>query len=132
MSESPNSIHSANLIYENEIRFGPAYCRLELNGQFLSDRLFGQKLKWSPCSTFLALEEWLTTEYVQGPKTRLFLINVEENAYSEFKQINKGFVKNVRFNNDNIKYIKEFPATGNGIEAEVEISKIKNWCQLGL
>jgi hypothetical protein len=132
MNDSPNSNHSANLIYENEIRFGPAYCRLELNGQLLSNRLFGQKLKWSPCSTFLALEEWLTTDYIQGPKTRLFLVNVEEYNYSEFRPINKGFVKKVSFDNGNVKYVKEFPATGNSLEAEVEISKIKNWSKIGL
>ncbi len=132
MSQSPNSEHSANLVYESEIRFGPAYCKLELDGHILAGRLFGQKLKWSPCSRYLALEEWLTIDYARGPRTRLFLIDLEENTYSEFKTIENGFVRDAHINSITVRYVKEFPATGRGIEAEVKISRISNWCKLGL
>ncbi|GMM68206.1 hypothetical protein MTsDn1_15010 [Alteromonas sp. MTD1] len=130
MSQSPNAEHSAKLIYEGEIRFGPTYFKLELDGHILAGHLFGRVLTWSPCSKYLALEEWLTIDYSQGPRTRLFLINLEEHTYSEFKTIENGFVRNVHINSGTVQYVKEFPATGYGLEAEIKISKISNWRKL--
>lgn len=42
MSISPNGKHKAQLNYVGEIRFGPAYFRLELDGKILPGRLFGE------------------------------------------------------------------------------------------
>ena len=124
---SPNNKNQAILINEGEIRFGPAYFKLELNGLQIPNKLFGDKLFWSNDSIYLATEEWLTTDYQKGPITRLLLINLETKKQSEFKRIVKGFVRDVTFFEDRLKYAKEYAATGRGAESEVEYSNIKNW-----
>ena len=74
MSLSPDGRYKAVLEYEGEVRFGPSYCRLELNGKPLSGRIFGEVLCWSDDSRYLALQEWLSTDYGKGPVTRVLLI----------------------------------------------------------
>ncbi|MDY6842758.1 MAG: hypothetical protein SVW57_01515 [Thermodesulfobacteriota bacterium] len=129
---SPNNKNHARLILEGEIRFGPAYFKLELNGLRIPDKLFGDKLFWSHDSIYLATEEWLTTDYQKGPITRLLLFNFQTMKQSGFKRIEKGFVRDVTFFEDRLKYIKEYAATGRDIESEVEYSNIKNWINIGL
>jgi hypothetical protein len=124
---SPDKIHQAKFIYESEIRFGPAYFRLEINGIQISGKLFGDKLFWSPDSKYLAVEEWMTTDYQKGPVTRLLLLDLENKKMSAFKIISKGFLRKVEFLNDRLIYIKEYTATGRGAESEVEYKNIKNW-----
>ncbi len=129
---SPDKKKQAKFIYEWEIRFGPAYFKLELNGLKVSDKLFGDKLFWSPDSKYLAVEEWLTTDYQKGPITRLLLFDLINNKMSAFKIINKGFLRKVEFSSDRLVYIKEFAATGRGAESEVEYKNIKNWAEIRL
>ena len=132
MFTSPNQKHEARLSYEGEIRFGPPYFRLELNGKVLPGRLFGKEVCWSDDSKYLAAEEWLTTDYQIGPITRVLLIDVETNRYSEFKVIEKGFAEDFRFARDTFIYRKHFYGTGQVTEAEVDISRIINWKKIGL
>ncbi|WP_092212368.1 hypothetical protein [Desulfoluna spongiiphila] len=129
---SPDENYQVKFIYEWEIRFGPAYFQLELNGQIISDKLFGDKLFWSLDSKYLAVEEWLTTDSQKGPVTRLLLFDLENNKMSAFKIINKGFLRKVNFLNDRLIYIKEYAATGRGTESEVEYKNIKNWAEIRL
>jgi hypothetical protein len=129
---SPNKKHQARLIYESEIRFGPAYFKLEIDGMQIPSKLFGEKLFWSPNSKYLAVEEWLTADYNEGPITRLLLLDLETKKASAFKQIHKGFLRNVEFLSEGIKYIKEYAATGRGTESEVDYLNIKNWAEIGL
>ncbi|MCJ8503193.1 hypothetical protein [Desulfatitalea alkaliphila] len=129
---SPDKKHLARLIYESEIRFGPAYFRLEINGLIIPGKLFGGKLFWSPNSKYIAAEEWLTTDYSKGPVTRLLLIDLETKKACAFKKIHKGFLKNVEFLCDGIKYIKEYASTGQGTESVVDYANIINWKKVGL
>jgi hypothetical protein len=75
----------------------------------------------------LALQEWLTTDYHAGPITRVLLIDLETNRYSEFKAVEKGFAQDFRFAGNTFVYRKHFYARGEVIPAEVDISTIMNW-----
>jgi hypothetical protein len=132
MSTSPNGKHKANLIYAGEMRFGPPYFRLEIDGEPVPNRIFGDRLCWSGDSRYLATEEWLTTDYQAGPITRVLLIDLEKKQASTFREIEKGFAENFRFQENKFLYAKRYYDTGEITEAEVEISSIGNWKSIGL
>jgi hypothetical protein len=127
MSRSPNQKHNARLNYEGEIRFGPSFYRLEINGTELRRRIFGDHMIWSDDSMVLAAQEWLTTDYVKGPITRVLLIDVEPQRVAELEVVEKGFVEDFIFRDQVFIYRKSFKATGQSVEAEVQISDIVNW-----
>lgn len=127
MSKSPDQKHKAQLNLEGEIRFGPPFFKLVIDGIELSGRIFGAPLCWSDDSRYLAAQEWLTTDYQKGPITRVLLIDLEQGRVSEFKIVEKGFVEDFRFHGGTFMYLKNFQGTGRGIETEVDISDIHNW-----
>ena len=129
---SPDKQHRVALVYEGEIRFGPAYYRIEIDGWQLPDKLCGEKLFWSPDSRYLALEEWLTTQESEGPVTRLLLVDLATMKAAAFETLEGGFLENVRFLDGGVFYVKRFPATGKGSETEVDYSHISNWSSFGL
>ena len=131
MSNSPDQRHKAQLNYEGEVRFGPPYFRLEVDGKELQNRIFGDELCWSEDSRYLAAQEWLTLDYQQGPITRVLLIDVERGRLSEFKTVPKGFVEDFKFVGGTFRYLKNFKGTGQGTETEVEIASIENWKAIG-
>ncbi|WP_253272487.1 hypothetical protein [Pectobacterium brasiliense] len=49
--------HTAMLICVGEIRFGPPYFSLSIDGSDLEGRIFGRKLLWSPDSRYLAVQD---------------------------------------------------------------------------
>lgn len=122
-----NKYPTVKLEIEGEIRFGPVYCCVFIDGIILKDRLFGQKQTRSKDFRYVALEEWLTTDYIKGPITRLFLIDFELEKFSEFKTVDKGFIQKMSFVNDKVIYQKQFNAKGQTEEVEVDIKTISNW-----
>jgi len=131
-STSPNGRHKARLYYKGEIRFGPAYFRLELDGKILSFRLFGEILCWSPDSRYLAAQEWLTTDEQVGPHTRVLLIDSEKNRYSEFEVVENGFAENFQFVGDTFVYRKHYYGNDQVTDAEVDVTRIMNWKKIGV
>lgn len=127
-----NKYPTVKLEIEGEIRFGPVYCHVSINGKILKDRLFGQKQTRSKDFRYVALEEWLTTDYIKGPITRLLLIDFKQKQLSEFKTVDKGFIQKISFIDDGLIYQKRFNAKGKTEEVEVEINKINNWKNLDL
>ena len=73
-SPAPNGRDVAVLHYVDEMRFGPAIHRLNINGKVVRDRIFGMQLCWSEDSQFLAAQEWLVKHHRIGPITRIVLI----------------------------------------------------------
>jgi hypothetical protein len=132
MSTSPNGKHTAQLHYEGEIRYGPAYFTLSLDGKTFPGRLFGDVLSWSPDSNYLAVQEWLTTDYLTGPVTRVLLIDLEADRCSELEPVQKGFAQVFQFIGDTFGYRNHFLADGHETTAEVVISRITNWKKAGL
>lgn len=125
--KSQDKKYSFDFIFEGEIRFGPDYYKIKLDGQLIPDRIFGFEFKWHPNSTFLALQEWLTTDYQKGPITTLTLIDLQKRKFARISTADKGFIKPIKFNNDVIIFEKEYLATGKIIEFEIKLDEIKNW-----
>ena len=125
--KSHDKKHSFDLIFEGEIRFGPTYYKIKLNGQLIAKRIFGHEFKFHPNSTFLALQEWLTTDYRKGPITALTLIDLETGKFARISTAEKGFIKPIKFDNGIIIFEKEYLASGKIGEYEIKLDEIKNW-----
>lgn len=132
MSVSPNGACRVEKISAGEIRWGPEYFRLAINGHEVPDRIFGSPLEWSDDSKYLAAQEWLTTDYENGPITRVAIFDVESRLVSVLKRCVGGFAEDFRFSGAVFIYRKKFLGKGEEIEAEVEISSIKNWVSVGI
>ncbi len=99
---SPDGAHTARFVYAGEVRFGPPYFRVELNGRVLRRRLrtryFGDPCLWSADSRYLALQEWY--EIVEHPDTELRVIDVIRRRECRVARVRRGFVEPVRFEDD--------------------------------
>ena len=127
--KSPNTLIIGQLIYQNEIRFGPPYYSLFIQDLgWLSGRFFGNLYLWSDDSNYLALQEWVTINEAEGPWTRLLLINFQTGLGSHVAGAKGGFIKPIMFEHEKIVYLKELQNTQN--EFEVNIKSIDNWEQL--
>ena len=120
-------MHTASLIFENEIRFGPAYYKLLIDKHLLEGRVFGGELKWHDSASIFAAEEWLTVDYNEGPITRAVLFDLAEVRLSSFSTVTKGFVGDFRFESDTFLYQKKYASSGIIQEMEVNISQISSW-----
>ncbi|WP_225084728.1 hypothetical protein U1R68_10210 [Pectobacterium colocasium] len=83
--------HNAVLVCIGEIRFGPPYFSLSIDGKALEDRVFGKDMLWSPDSRYLAVQEWLSTAERDGPQTALLCIDVLEERQCQVSQAAGGF-----------------------------------------
>ena len=125
--KSPGKKHGIDFLFEGEIRFGPTYYRVQLDGEEISDRIFGFEFKWHPESKYLALQEWLTTDYQLGPITTLTLVELESRKSARISKADKGFIRPIRFENEIIIFEKEFPASGKKGEYELNLDEVVNW-----
>ncbi|MEQ9842863.1 hypothetical protein [Pectobacterium brasiliense] len=98
--------HTAMLIYAGEIRFGPPYFSLSIDGKALDDRVFGKDMLWSPDSRYLAVQEWLSTAERDGPQTALLCIDVLEERQCQVSQAAGGFIVPARVEDDKFFYEK--------------------------
>ena len=110
-----------------EIRFGPQYFDLEINGKKIADYFYGFDRAEFENGRYLAIEEWLTTDYQKGPVTRVAIFDLDKGFVARLKVVEKGFVSEFRLNDGVFLYKKKFPAKGEAIETEVVWSAIKNW-----
>lgn len=125
--KSPDKRHGFNFIFEGEIRFGPTYYKVQLDGGLITNRIFGFEFKWHPDSKYLALQEWLTTDYRKGPITSLTIIDLDNGLFAKISKADKGFIKPLRFEDNLIVFEKEFLETGKKAEYEININEIHNW-----
>ncbi|HNP20276.1 MAG TPA: hypothetical protein PKL31_17680 [Fulvivirga sp.] len=124
--KSPDKKHGFNFIFEGEIRFGPTYYKIQLDGQIISNRIFGFEFKWHPDSKYLALQEWLTTDYQKGPITTLTIIDLENGKFARVSKADKGFIKPLKFEGNLILFEKEYIGTGKKGEYEIHLFDIYN------
>jgi hypothetical protein len=127
MTDSPDGQHHAQLVHAGEVRFGPAYHRLILNGVEIAGRIFGKGLWWSGDSKLLAAEEWLTSDYERGPITRVLLFDLERHRASPLRTIEKGFPEAGIFEGTRFFYRRHHHHPERIVEVEVDISSIRNW-----
>lgn len=125
MYNSPNKLHKIALVYLSEIRFGPAYYSLQIDGQVIANRIFGDCFCWSSDSKYLAVQEWLTTDYGMGPITRVFILEIENKRFVGLKNLDKGFVQDFVFEGSTFVYKRD--VKGIVGEVEVDIGTIDTW-----
>lgn len=123
---SPDSSHQIDFLYQGEIRLGPAYYGMKLDGKELEKRTFGLEFLWDEKSEFLALQEWQSSDFAKGPVTILLLVNLNDKQLARLSVADQGFVRPIRFKNDKIVYQKEM-TNGQIIEYEIKIDSIKHW-----
>ncbi|MEQ9885861.1 hypothetical protein [Pectobacterium zantedeschiae] len=126
--------HRAMLICAGEIRFGPPYFSLSIDGKALEERVFGKEMLWSPDSRYLVVQEWLSTVERDGPQTALLCIDVLEEKQCQVSQAAGGFIVPVRFEDDKLIYEKQyFGGERNGItEYEIPFTALPRWTTLRL
>lgn len=127
---SPNGEHTFTFINEGEIRFGPSYNAIVLNGIRIANRLFGSAHEWSANSRYLALQEWLTTNYQRGLCTALSIVNTERKQIARVSQTNDGFITPLYFENNRIIFQKGCITKGLLSEFEITLSDITQWQDL--
>lgn len=124
---SPDGVHRLELSYESEIRFGPAYYCAAIDGKTIPKRIFGNAALWSPDSRFLALQEWLTTDYQDGPQTALLVFDFQDSREVKASSAHKGFISPIRFSDDTLIYKKEYFGTGKIGEYEIDLISLNRW-----
>lgn len=129
---SPDGRHEAHLVYEADIRWGPPYYRLRLDGRPVTGRIFGRPLRWSPDSRYLAAQEWLTTDEAKGPITRAVVFDMAERRWAALPATHKGFAESFAFADDRFTYREHYytgrsPAPGRTEEVTVGISTLAAW-----
>lgn len=131
MIESPDGRWRADLVLAGEIRFGPCYYVLQLNGRTLADRIFGEPIVWSEDSCHLAVQEWLTTDYGIGPRTRTLLIRPQDDTCAALPVVEKGFADQFQVDASTVRYSEMFPGHGKVVPREVALSAVTPWtrCQ---
>lgn len=129
-THSPDGRHAAEFVFAGEIAFGPEYHHLAIDGRSLGWRTFGDELRWSADSRFLAAQEWLHTEKSRPPVTRVALFDVERRRWSPLRTVQDGWACGFEFEGTRFVYRRDESTTRAQItEVEVEIPAIKNWKQ---
>jgi hypothetical protein len=129
-SPSPDGQHTAHFVVGGEIRFGPLYFSLAVDDYSFGQRIFGDVHLWSPASPLLAVQEWLTIDYSEGPITTLVLIDLKRRREATLVRVTKGFVVPQAFEGSRIVYRKEFGGQASDQHFDQEIAQIKEWSAL--
>jgi hypothetical protein len=130
-SPSPDGQHTAHFAFSGEIRFGPAYYALSVDGSSFDQRIFGSAHLWSPSSTLLAVQEWLTLDYSEGPITALVLIDVHLRRELTVAQATKKFMVPDVFEGSIIVYREEHAGRDVIKHFDLDAAKLKAWKKLG-
>jgi hypothetical protein len=109
-SPSPDAQYTAHFICAGEIRFGPLYFSLSVDGYAFGQRIFGDAHLWSPSSNLLAVQEWLTVDYSEGPITALMLIDLNLGREATVARATKGFIVPEAFDGSLIMYREKYAA----------------------
>jgi hypothetical protein len=124
---SPNTQHTAHLRFSGEIRFGPPYYSLSIDGYSFGQRIFGAAYLWSPSSNLFAAQEWLTLDYSEGPITALVLIDLNLGREASVARAVKEFIVPTAFESSSIVYRKDYAGQEGTERFEVDITKIREW-----
>ena len=130
-SPSPDSQHTADFAYSGEIRFGPLYFSLSVDGYIFPQRIFSDVHLWSPSSTLLAVQEWLTLDYSEGPITALVLIDLSRGREASLARVTKGFIVPIAFEEALVVYRTDYGGQEGTERFEVDATKITEWKGLG-
>jgi hypothetical protein len=126
-SPSPDTQHTAHFVCAGEIRFGPLYFSLSVDDYSFGQRIFGDAHLWSPSSNLLAVQEWLTLDYSEGPITALVLLDLKLGREASVARVTKGFVLPKAFEGPIMVYRKEFAGQEVEQNFDVDITKVNEW-----
>ena len=126
-SPSPDGLHIAHFVLAGEIRFGPFYYALSVDDYSFGQRIFGTAHLWSHSSAFLAVQEWLTIDYSEGPITALLLIDVRLRRAAALARATKRFLVPESFDDSTIVYRQENAGHGIVEHFDVDITKVTEW-----
>ena len=136
---SPKRSVHVQLIYVDEMRFGPPYFALELNGRVLRRwgfrRYFGNACAWSSDRRFLAVSEWRSLSEARGPDTELRILDIQERREALVARSKGGFVEPIRFEGSVLFFVasafnekrQETAQAG-----QVDASALHGWRRLGV
>ena len=130
VSPSPDTQHTAHFAYGGEVRFGPPYFSLSVDAHSFGQRIFGDVHLWSPSSTLLAVQEWLTLDYSEGPITALVLIDLHLGREASVERVVKAFIVPIAFEGPISVYRKDFAGEEGTERFELDSTKIKEWKEL--
>ena len=122
---SPNDKHNIYLTYAGDIRFGPVYFTMVINGSRMKNRYFGGEIFWSKDSEYFAAQEWLSVDEKKGPHTRLILFRPTNKQEANIAESNGGFLSALRFYPESVTYEEE--KSGRRYLANVALEEIKLW-----
>ena len=129
-SPSPDTQHAAYFAYSGEVRFGPPYFSLSVDAYSFSPRMFGEACLWSPSSRLLAVQEWLTLDYSEGPITALVLIDLHLGREASVARATKAFIVPEAFAGSLIVYRIDRGGQAGGEHFEKAITEIVEWKEL--
>jgi hypothetical protein len=130
-SPSPDSQHTARFAYSGEIRFGPPYFSLSVDASIFPERIFSDIHLWSPSSTLLAVQEWLTLDYSEGPITALTLIDLSRKCEASAARARKAFIVPVAFEGPLVVYRTDYGGQAGAERFEIDVRKITEWKAIG-
>ncbi len=139
---SPNRKHVAELLQLGEVRFGPPYCRLRVDGHVLPERIFGLRGLWSPDSRLFATQEWVSRQHpsITSPDaTFIFLVDAERRlatraaaaAAESVPGVSAAYVAPTRFENAELLYTIEVYVSGDCTTSEekISIADLSGWTE---
>ncbi len=120
--------HTAVFRYAGEIRFGPPYFDLEIDGLKIFKRLFSDCPVWSADEKYLALQEWNSTRESIGPNMKICIFDLENGREYTGKPIH-GYTVPKHFEGNLLIYEKRDWSEGYEIinTIELDLDKIENW-----
>lgn len=129
---SPNRKYILSFKYIADIRFGPSFYRLRINGQLIKDQYFSKSFIWSADSRYLMIQKWMDINPHNGPHTSVLLIDLNRNMMVEIAKTFKGLASPIRFTRDDIVYSKEYIAPGLPpyYEERIKTNDLEGWQRL--
>ena len=127
MSEDTGRCQQVALVDIGEVRYGPTFSELRIDGKAVAGKIFGTELAWSDDGRLIAVQEWLTTDYASGPKTRAMIINLVSQRYSCLETIDKGWAVAFRFEGANFRYEHFFAAEDRRAATGVALADLDVW-----
>lgn len=131
--DSPQGFHTAVLSYAGEIRFGPVYCHLSIDGRFVdlaaaSRRVFGNTSSWSLDDRFFAIQEWHSIEESAGPRTAVAIFDVVLGQDWRSDAID-GFLEPIQWNGDVLTYSHVVHKSDSTMTTDrtIDIARIGDW-----
>ncbi|MCG7563089.1 hypothetical protein [Pseudoalteromonas sp. McH1-42] len=118
------------LNYKSEVKFGPAYYSLEIEGHKVPTFYYGFERSELLGGRYLAIQEWLTTDYRKGPKTRVAIFDLEKKLVSRLEIVEKGFVSDFRLTEKIFSYRRTYYANARVVDQEVDWDSIEKWSDI--